>query len=163
MARTCRIFIENTYNHIVARGIRKEPVFRTTDDYRGYLKLLHKYKIRSECLLYGYCLMPNHVHLVLEFPLGLRSMSALMHCVNQSYALRFNIKYEMVGHLWQNRYKNFVIQKDDYVINAISYVEYNPVRAGLVLRLEDWPWSSYRSRVLGAHDIVLDSIARGQI
>jgi putative transposase len=70
----------------------------------------------------------------------------------------FNGKYERVGHLWQNRYKNYVVLKDIYLMNLISYVEMNPVRAGLVSLPESYVWSSYRSRVLGKQNMVLDRI-----
>lgn len=163
MGRTARLFIQNACNHIIARGIRKQPIFNNSDDYRHYLQLIHKNKIKTKCQIYGYCLMPNHIHLLLGSVKDLKAMSTFMHCVNQSYAMRFNYIYNEVGHLWQNRYKNFVIQEDGYLVNVISYVEFNPVRAGLVKRPEDWPWSSYRGRVLGKQDIIIDSITGGQI
>ena len=158
MARTARVFIENACYHITARGNQGETVFKEGADFKYYLKLIHKYKIRYGCLIYGYCLMRNHVHLLLEAPFGLKSMSSFMHGLNQTYAMVFNKKYNKVGHLWQNRYKNFVVLKDDYLINVISYIELNPVRAGIVSRPEDYPWSSYSARVLGKRDIILDQI-----
>ncbi|MBU0605745.1 MAG: hypothetical protein KKH77_05615, partial [Candidatus Omnitrophica bacterium] len=84
-----------------------------------------------------------------------------MHCLNQSYAMSFNAKYEKVGHLWQNRYKNFVVLKDSYLYNLITYIEYNPVRAGIVASPGDYAWSSYRARVLGSTSIILDKFGCG--
>ena len=158
MARTARVFIENACYHIVARGNQRETIFREEVDFGYYLKLLHKYKVKYGCLIYGYCLMRNHVHLLLEAPLGLKSMSSFMHGINQSYAMMFNNKYDKVGHLWQNRYKNFIVLKDSYFINLISYIELNPVRANIVIRPEEYPWSSYSSRLLGKRDIILDQL-----
>jgi len=158
MPRTARIFIENACNHIITRGNQKQAVFYDDDDIRRYLKLLHKYKGKYGCLIYGYCLMNNHIHLVLESPTGLKAMSSFMHGLNQSYAMRFNSKYRKVGHLWQNRYKNFVVSKDDYLINLISYIEFNPIRAKIVLNPGDYIWSSYGARMLGKEDIILDTI-----
>jgi len=80
--------------------------------------------------------MSNHVHIVAEFPKGARSMSKFMHCLNQAYAMKFNIKYKKSGHLWQNRYKNFAVLKNDYLLNLLSYIEHNPVRAKIVLKPE---------------------------
>ena len=158
MPRIARIFVENACNHITARGVQKDPVFKEGGDFMNYLSIIHKQKIKFGCVIYCYCLMPNHIHLVLESPFGLKAMSSFMHSLNQSYAMRFNGKYDRVGHLWQNRYKNFIVLKDDYLIRLISYVEQNPVRAGIVANPEDYPWSSYRARVLGEKNIILDNI-----
>ena len=158
MPRTARVFIDNACYHIVSRGNQQQEVFYDEQDYDCCLRLVHKYKIKYGCLIYGYCLMNNHVHLILESPLGLKAMSSFMHGLNQSYAMKFNNKYQKVGHLWQNRYKNFIVLKDRYLINLISYVEFNPVRAGVVSSPEDYLWSSYRARVLGQKDIILDSL-----
>lgn len=161
MPRMARIFIENSCNHIITRGNQKRAVFNNNGDFEKYTILLHKYKLKYDCFIYGYCFMPNHIHLVLESPLGLKAMSSFMHCVNQSYAMSFNIKYEKVGHLWQNRYKNFVVSKDDYLYNLIAYIEYNPVRARIVSSPGDYAWSSYRARVLGCKNIILDELRCG--
>lgn len=163
MARSARIFIENACHHIVVRSIQKDVVFKDDEDFNAYLRLIHKYKVKFGCRIYSYCLMDNHVHLVLESPLGIKAMSSFMHGLNQSYAMRFNNKYGRVGHLWQNRYKNFIVVKDDYLINLISYIEFNPVRAGIVLKPEEYTWSSYKARALGENNIILDEIPCGEI
>jgi len=156
-----RIFIENACNHIITRGIQKKAVFNAKTDFEKYFMLIHKYKLKYGCLIYGYCFMPNHIHLVLESPLGLKAMSSFMHCLNQSYAMSFNVKYDRVGHLWQNRYKNFVVLKDNYLYDLITYIEYNPVRARIVSSPGDYVWSSYRARVLGCKSIILDELGCG--
>ena len=158
MPRTARIFIKNACYHIITRGIQKDVVFRNDNDFKTYLRLLHKYKIKFGCLIYAYCLMPNHVHLVLESPSGVKAMSSFMHGLNHTYAMIFNNEYNRVGHLWQNRYKNFAVLKDEYLVNLISYVELNPIRAGLVSRPEDYQWSSYKARVLGENSMLIDRI-----
>jgi len=98
--------------------------------------------------------MNNHVHLVLETQL----LSKFMHGINLSYAQYFKYKHRRVGHFWQDRYKSFVVTKDEYLLNCISYIEYNPVGAHLVLRPEHYIWSSYKARVLGEHDKLLDNL-----
>jgi len=158
MARAPRLFVKNACYHIVVRGNQGRPVFMDDVDYGYYLKLIHKYKLKYGCLIYGYCLMKNHVHILLEAPLGLKSMSSFMHGLNQSYAMMLNKKYNQVGHIWQNRYKNFVVLKDDYLINLVSYIEFNPLRANIVLRPEDYQWSSYSARALGKQNIILDEL-----
>ncbi|MCX5715282.1 MAG: transposase [Candidatus Omnitrophica bacterium] len=157
MPRSARIFIDNACYHIITKGIQKQVVFREEADYLHYLQLLHKYKVKYRCLIYGYCLMGTHVHIVLESPSGLKAMSSFMHGLNQSYAMKFNSKYKTNGHLWQNRYKNFAVLKGDYLINLISYIEFNPIRAKIVPKPEDYQWSSYRWRALGEKNTVLDA------
>jgi putative transposase len=158
MARAARIFVENACHHMVARGIQKDVIFKDKEDFESYLGLMHKYKVKFGCRIYSYCLMNNHVHLVAEFPLGIRSMISFMHGLNQTYAMLFNVKYDRVGHLWQNRYKNYIVLKEGYLLNLVSYIEFNPVRAGFVTKPEKYPWSSYRARVLGEKNIILDQI-----
>lgn len=156
MPRSARVFIENACYHIITRGNRKAVVFKGEDDFNRYFMLIHKYKLKYSCLIYSYCLMPSHVHLILESPLGLKAMSRFMHCINQSYAMGFNVRYNQVGHLWQNRYKNLVVLKDKYLYDLAEYIEYNPVRAGIVSMPWDYAWSSYKARVLGRGSIILD-------
>jgi putative transposase len=159
MPRIARVFVKNACYHIVARGIQNDDVFRNPSDFRNYLRLVHKYKIKTGCRIYCYCLMDNHVHFILESPLGIKAMATFMHGIGMSHALSFNGKYNRTGHLWQNRYKSFVVLKDDYIINLFAYIEHNPVRAKMVARPEDYAWSSYKARMLGEKDIIVDELA----
>ena len=145
MPRQPRLILNNVCYHIISRGNQQQAVFKDKNDFNRYVKLLLKYKNRYKFTLYGWCLMKNHVHLLIESD----QLAKTMHGINLSYAQYFESKYKMVGHFWQDRYKSFVIQKDNYLINCISYIEYNPVRANFVSRPEDYVWSSYRARALG--------------
>lgn len=158
MPRTARIFIENACYHILARGNQKQKVFLEVRDFHIYLRLMHKYKLKYGCRIYAYCLMPNHIHMVMESPFGFKAMSAFMHGINHTYAMIFNSKYGRTGHLWQDRYKNMVVLKDEYLINLINYVEFNPVRSGLVSYPADFTWSSYKGRVMGENNLIIDDI-----
>ena len=158
MARMARLFVEDAAYHIVTRGSQNSDVFWDEDDFRFYLRLMYHYKVRYGCRFYCYCLMPNHTHIVLDSPNGLKAMSSFMHGLSMTYAIYFVKKYDRAGHVWQNRYKSFVILKDAYMLNALTYVEFNPVRAEIVLKPEDYFWSSYRGRVLGHRDAILDDI-----
>ena len=155
MPRQARLILDNVCYHIITRGNQKQTVFRDEGDYRSYLKFVSKYKERHKFKIYGWCLMNNHVHMVIESG----SLSKAMHGINLSYAQYFRYRYKSVGHFWQDRYKSYVIQKDEYLINCISYIEYNPVRAKIALRPEDYTWSSYRTRILGDKDRLLDELA----
>jgi REP element-mobilizing transposase RayT len=101
--------------------------------------------------------MTNHVHLLIATdPPG--TLSKIMQGLSLSYAQYFNVKYKKCGHLWQNRYKSKPVQKDQYLINVASYIEYNPIRAKMCHRAEEYPWSSYRERVLEGSNKAIDQI-----
>jgi len=154
MPRKARLVLEGSCYHIITRGNQKQAVFKDEADYETYIRLISKYKERYGFRLYGWCLMNNHIHMVVESDL----LAKFMHGISLSYAQYFRYKYRTIGHFWQDRYKSYVIQKDGYLINCISYIEYNPVRARITLRPEDHEWSSYRARILGEKSCLLDDL-----
>jgi putative transposase len=155
MSRTARLLIENGCYHITTRGIRQSETFLADSDYEKYMQLLKNCKKRFMCKLYGWCLMPNHFHLIFFS----NALTKTMHFLNFSYAQYFNYKYDRSGYVWQGRYKSYVVQEDKYLLNLISYVEYNPVRAKIVANPEDYRWNSYKARVLGYDEFkILDPL-----
>ncbi|NQT06642.1 MAG: transposase [Candidatus Omnitrophica bacterium] len=154
MSRGSRLILEDVCYHVITRGNEKRITFHDDNDYEKYLKLLLRYKSKYRFRLYGWCLMNNHVHMLLDSA----SLSKAMHGISLSYAKYFKHRYESVGHFWQDRFKSYVIQKDKYLINCITYIEYNPVRANIVSRPEDYKWSSYKARILGKGSKLLDPL-----
>lgn len=150
-----RLLIENACYHLMARGNQKQRVFLDEEDYREYLDRLKTYKKRFDFRLYGYCLMPNHIHMVGQIEVA-KNLSKFMQGVSLSYALHFNDKYAKVGHLWQGRFKNKVITKDQYLIDCINYIELNPIRSEIANAAYEYRWSSYGERVLGNGFNLLD-------
>jgi len=148
MPNVPRLLVENACYHLIARGNQKQRVFMDERDYREYLQRVRIYKKKFDLRLYGYCLMPNHVHLLGQIEVA-KNLSKFMHAITRSYTAYFNDKYTKVGHLWQGRFKNKVIVKDQYLVDCISYIELNPVRAKIVNTPYEYPWSSYRERALG--------------
>jgi putative transposase len=142
-----RLLLKNACYHIITRGNQRQRVFLDEQDYTVYLLRLKKYKKKYAFRLYGFCLMPNHLHLVGE-PSDPKDLSKFMHGLLRSYTAYFNKKYRKVGHLWQDRFKSKVIVKDNYLVDCIHYIELNPVRANLVKTAGDYKWSSYKERVL---------------
>ncbi|MCM8799613.1 MAG: transposase [Candidatus Omnitrophica bacterium] len=140
-----RVVLDGAVYHITVRGNQKQKTFLEEVDFLNYFKILRHYKKKYRFKLYAYCLMPNHVHLILEVE-NSKNLSKIMQGINLSYTIYFNKKYQKVGHLWQGRYKSKIIQKDKYLIDCIEYVELNPVRSGLVENPFDYPWSSWRER-----------------
>lgn len=143
-----RLLIDNACYHITTRGNQKQQVFFEEVDYRKYLSKIRKYKKKFKFLLYGFCLMPNHIHIIGE-PEKPENMAKFMHALSRSYTAYFNLRYNKVGHLWQGRFNSKAIVKDGYLIDCIHYVELNPVRAGVVKTAGEYCWSSYQERVLG--------------
>lgn len=145
-----RLILPNVCYHIITRGNQRQTVFLNEDDFEAYIARIRLYKKRRGFLLYGYCLMPNHIHIVGE-PQKPKYLAKFMQGLSRSYTAYFNKKYQKVGHLWQNRYKSKVIAKDAYLIDCIQYVEYNPVKAGLTKAAGEYRWSSYPERALGSN------------
>ena len=144
MSKPDRVVVAVLPHHITHRGNRREQIFRETDDYQTYLWLLRKAIERHDVYLWSYSLMPNHVHLV-AVPARQESLAKAMHWAHGNYAAYFNARHGMVGHLWEGRFRSSVMD-EHHLFNGIRYVERNPVRAGLVLRAEDYSWSSAAAR-----------------
>ncbi|MBU1928319.1 MAG: transposase [Candidatus Omnitrophota bacterium] len=142
-----RLLIKNACYHIYVRGNQKQTVFKEKEDFEFYLRQLKYYKRKYFFSMYGYCLMPNHIHLIGE-PLCPEKLPKFMQCLQRSYTAYYNKKYTKVGHLWQNRFKAKVITKDGYLLNCLAYIEQNPIRANLVQKIEKYEFSSYQERNL---------------
>ncbi len=138
-ARACEAGF--TY-HVLNRGNARSEVFHKPADYAAFLQVICEATIRVPMPMLAYCLMPNHFHLVVR-PHGDRDLSRWMHWLLTTHVRRYLKYYSHTGHVWQGRFKAFAAQDDDHLITVGRYVERNPVRAGLVTRAEDWPWSSF--------------------
>ena len=143
-----RLFLENGCYHIMIRGNNKKKIFHASNDYKHYISLIKKYKKRYKIKVFGYCLMPNHIHIIIQPEKDKRDVSGYMQSLSRAYTAYFNESYKEVGHLWQGRYKSKVVLKDGYMLNLISYLEQNPVRARIVDAPHHYAWSSYRERNL---------------
>jgi putative transposase len=153
-----RLFLDYSCYHVITRGNQKQNVFWEPADFLRYLGILKKAKHKYHVRIYGYCLMPNHVHLLIEV-VSARSMSGFMSWLNRGYTAYFNTKYAKVGHLWQGRYKSKPIVKGHYLITCANYIEANPVRAKMALDINDYAWSSHRERCLLQKNHVLDEMS----
>lgn len=141
--RTARCLQQGYCYHVLNRGNGRATLFFDRLDYAAFVALLDEMKKTYEVLLFSYCLMPNHFHLVMrEEAIG--GTSAAMHWLQTSYVSRFRAKYESTGHIFQGRFKSFPIQEDNHLLTVMRYVERNPVEAGLAARARDWKWSSAR-------------------
>jgi putative transposase len=166
MARVLRLEGEGAVYHVIVRGNERKAVFRDDEDRRAYLDRMAKYRERFGFRVLAFCLMGNHIHLAIER--GATKLSRVMLTLQSSYAQRFNRRHGRVGHLFQGRYKAFLIEKDRYLLALIRYIHENPVKAGLVARAQEYEWSSdrYYRRGKGPEwldlDIVLPLFGRGR-
>lgn len=157
MPRPLRITVPNLPFHVVDRGNNRQTVFREKEDFVYFLKLLKRYKKELKFKLYHFCLMPNHIHFVIE-PTIEGSLPKIMMRLTLAYSSYFNRKYGGVGHVWQGRYKSSLVDREEYFIWCGLYVELNPVRAKLVEKPEDWRWSSFCFYVFGEIDPLMEGL-----
>lgn len=140
MPRFKRLVVPGYPHHVTQRGSRRQLTFFDDADYSIYRDLLAEQLPKADVDLLAYCLMPNHVHLIL-IPHRVDSLARLLRKTHARYARRTNLKYDWQGHLWQERFHSFVMD-EEHLLAAGRYVELNPVRAGLCQRADEWPWSS---------------------
>jgi len=154
MARLARIVVPGMPHHVTQRGNRRQQTFFCDDDYRAYLSLLVEWCQLYDTRIWAYCLMPNHVHLIVvpATPGGLARSVGETH---RRYTRRINFRENWRGYLWQGRFSSFVMN-DAHLLAATRYVERNPVKARLVARAQRWPWSSAAAHAAGRGDAVAE-------
>ena len=153
MARMPRLVVPGYPHHVTQRGNRRMKTFFCSEDYRAYLELLAEAKAEAGAAVWAYCLMPNHVHLVVV-PEQKDSLARLFRCVHRHYSRRINFREQWRGHLWQERFHSFVMD-ERYLLATVRYTELNPVRARLSVNPGDWPWSSARAHFEGRDNAVV--------
>jgi len=140
MARPIRLEYPGAVYHVIARGNERREIFRDDADRQLYLDRVRHYREKFGFKLYAYCLLTNHLHLALET--GQVPLSRIMLGVQGSYTQAFNRRHRRAGHLFQGRYKAFLVQKDRYLIALVRYIHENPITAKIVGRASEYLWSS---------------------
>jgi len=143
MARPLRLEFPGALYHVTSRGNGQEAIYLDDGDRKMFLLTLEDVCRRYHWIIYAYCLMGNHYHLLIETPDG--NLSIGMRQLNGVFTQRFNRRHKHVGHLFQGRYKSILVQKESYLLELCRYIVLNPVRAGMVADAGDWKWSSYRA------------------
>jgi putative transposase len=143
MARPLRIQFSGALYHITSRGNAQAPIFLVDKDRERFLAILEDAVEEFNWVCHAYCLMLNHYHLLIETPEG--NLSSGMRQINGVYTQAFNRSHGRAGHLFQGRFKAFLVQKDNYLLELCRYIVLNPVRAGIVSSPDAWKWSSYRA------------------
>jgi putative transposase len=145
MPRAARLVLPGIPHHVTQRGNRRQPTFFSEADYALYLGLLRYWCEKSGTAVWAWCLMPNHVHLVLV-PSREGGLRAALGPAHRRYTWEVNQRENWRGHLWQARFASFPMD-EAHLQACLRYVELNPVRAGLAARAEDWRWSSARAHL----------------
>lgn len=141
MARPLRLEFAGGLYHITSRGDGREDIYLSDADREAWLLVLGEVCKRFNWVCHAWCQMSNHYHLLIETPAA--NLAKGMRQLNGVYTQRFNRLHGRVGHVFQGRYKAVLVERDSYLLELARYIVLNPLRAGMVKRLEDWPWSSY--------------------
>ena len=150
MARLARIVLPGIPHHVTQRGNRREQTFFEDGDYELYLDLLAEAAGRAQVAIWGYCLMPNHVHII-AVPSDEDGLRRTFRHVHRHYTGYINARMRVTGHLWQGRFSS-VAMDEAHLVSAFRYVALNPVRARLVAQAQDWRWSSTAAHIAGERD-----------
>lgn len=156
MPRCPRGLVNGGYYHVLTRGNDRRKLFRYRQDYDYFLKVIKNYLLEFQIDIFHYCLMPNHIHLLIKLQEA-KELSKFMQAILQVYASYFRKKYNSVGFVFQNRYKSHPIDKDSYLLECGRYIERNPLRAGIAEDLLSYPWSSLLFYVKGMRDDIINA------
>ena len=142
MARLPRLTLPDHPHHVIQRGNNHQLIFNTPADYRRLLEVLEEAAKKCQVAIHAYVLMSNHFHL-LATPQTVQGLPQMMQSLGRSYVRYFNATQQRSGTLWEGRYKSTLIQGERYLLACMAYIDLNPVRAGMVARPQDYPWSSH--------------------
>jgi putative transposase len=151
MPRHARFMLARVPVHVIQRGHNRAACFFAAADYGRYLDHLQILAARFDCAVHAYCLMTNHVHLLLT-PTTKAGCALVMKHLAQAYAQYVNRRYRRSGTLWEGRFRSCLTDSEGYLLACSRYIELNPVRAGMVRHPRDYPWSSYRCNAEGRAD-----------
>jgi putative transposase len=146
LARPLRLEYPGAIWHVTQRGNERKDIYRSDLDRRRFLELLVRSIEIYQWIVHAFVLMTNHYHLLIETPIP--NLSRGMRDLDGDYAEEFNRRHRRSGHLFQGRFKGFIVEKETYLLRLCRYVVLNPVRARMVESVADWPWSSYRATAL---------------
>jgi len=165
MPRAARKKSKSGIYHIMIRGINRQDIFEDDEDKEKFIQTVVVCKDKCDFQIYGYCLMSNHIHLLIKD----ENLAITMRKICASYVYWYNWKYKRSGHLYQDRFKSEVIEDDSYLLTVLRYIHQNPLKAGMIKNIADYKWSSY-SEYLGEQNkqkivdvgFVLDIISKEQ-
>ncbi|MCH5210577.1 MAG: transposase [Oscillospiraceae bacterium] len=152
MPRKARVKSESGVYHIMLRGINQQLIFEEKEDYLRFIETLEKYKAISEYKIFAYCLMPNHIHLLIKTEK--EDLDLIIKRIAGSYVYWYNWTYHRIGHLFQDRYKSEPIEDDSYFLTVLRYIHQNPLKAGIVKEIEEYEFSSYNDYIGNRSELI---------
>ena len=164
MPRQARKKSESGIYHVMLRGINQQQIFEDTEDCDKFIQILHESKAVSEFKLFAYCLMNNHIHLLIKPEK--EPIEQVFKRIGARYVYWFNVKYQRVGHLFQDRFKSEPVEDDEYFLMVLRYIHQNPTKVGICKKVEDYKYSSYQEYIakpwLVDTDFVFDMISKSE-
>jgi len=145
MARLARVISQTGLYHIIFRGICRQNIFEELQDYEKMLELIKRVKREFQYDIYAYCLMTNHVHLLIKE--RNEDLGIVFRRIGAKYVYWYNHKYKRRGYLFQDRYKSEAVESDEYLLTVLRYIHQNPVKAGISKNVRSYPWSSYNEYI----------------
>lgn len=146
MSRKLRKISSTGIYHIMLRRINKENIFEDEEDHEKFIQILERYKEKTDYKLYAYCLMGNHIHMLIRIKDA--NLGNLMKKITVSFVVWYNKKYLRTGSLFQERYKSEPVETKSYFLGVLRYIHQNPTKAKIVTKLKDYKWSSYNEYIL---------------
>ncbi len=150
MSRKAREKSSTGIYHVILRGINGQVIFKDNEDYKKLIQTINEYKEISGYEIYAFCLMNNHIHLLMKE--GKEDLGIVFRRIGASYVYWYNKKYKRRGHLFQDRYKSEPVEDDEYFLTVLRYIHQNPIKAGIETNISKYPWSSY-NEYLGKENI----------
>jgi len=151
VARELRVHFENALYHVIVRGNNKFFVFNECNWKEEYIKIVLRYKIKFNFKIYAYCIMDNHAHILIE--VGKTELSKIMKCIQQVFTQKFNREMNRSGHVFEQRYKAVLCDRENYLISLIRYIHLNPLVAGVTKEVS-YHWSSHNDYIKGKSELV---------
>ncbi|MBH1941276.1 transposase [Mobilitalea sibirica] len=156
MPRVARIKSNSGIYHIIMRGINRQTIFEVEEDYERFILTIQRYREICEYKIYAYCLMGNHLHLLLKE--GKEPLETVMRRICGSYVFWYNKKYGRVGYLFQDRFKSEPIEEDEYFLTVLRYIFQNPLKACMVTKIENYKWTNYIDYIRGSNQTEIDFV-----
>ncbi|MBQ3023380.1 MAG: transposase [Clostridia bacterium] len=152
MPRIPRQKSESGIYHMMLRGINQQVIFEDDEDYTKFINTLETYKAVSGYKVFAYCLMSNHIHILIK--VEKEDIDLIMKRIAGSYVYWYNWKYYRKGHLFQDRFKSEPVENDEYFLTVLRYIHQNPIKAGIVEKIDEYEYSSYNEYVIGESSLL---------